>query len=91
MRKHHVHIRGTTLAALVAVQGFMAGLLPETLSYAGSEMRFGTFGQAVVFGAVELSALPALPPFPTAYQTIDPYFWGPLEGQVNSWFDSNIK
>jgi iron(III) transport system substrate-binding protein len=38
-----------------------------------------------------VSALPALPPFPTAYQTIDPYFWGPLEGQVNSWFDSNIK
>jgi iron(III) transport system substrate-binding protein len=38
-----------------------------------------------------VSALTALPPFPTAYQTIDPYFWGPLEGQVNSWFDSHIK
>lgn len=49
-----------TLAALVAVQGFMAGLLPETLSYAGSEMHFGTFGQGIVFGAVELSTLPAL-------------------------------
>ncbi len=32
-----------------------------------------------------------LPPFPTNYQKIDPYFWGPLEGQVNAWFDSNIK
>lgn len=48
------------LAALVAVQGFVAGLLPETLSYASSEMRVATFGQGVVFGAVELSALPAL-------------------------------
>jgi iron(III) transport system substrate-binding protein len=38
-----------------------------------------------------VSALPALPPFPTTYQTIDPYFWGPMEGQVNAWFDSNIK
>jgi iron(III) transport system substrate-binding protein len=38
-----------------------------------------------------VNALPALPPFPSAYQTIDPYFWGPLEGQVNAWFDSNVK
>jgi iron(III) transport system substrate-binding protein len=38
-----------------------------------------------------VTALPALAPFPSAYQTIDPYFWGPLEGQVNAWFDSNIK
>jgi iron(III) transport system substrate-binding protein len=38
-----------------------------------------------------VTALSALPPFPSAYQTIDPYFWGPLEGQVNAWFDSNIK
>jgi iron(III) transport system substrate-binding protein len=29
--------------------------------------------------------------FPTSYQTIDPYFWGPLQGQVVTWFDSNIK
>lgn len=32
-----------------------------------------------------------LPPFPSNYQKIDPYFWGPLEGQVNSFFDTNIK
>ncbi len=38
-----------------------------------------------------VTALPALPPFPAQYQKLDPYFWGPLEGQVNSWFDSNIK
>lgn len=38
-----------------------------------------------------VTALPALPAFPTSYQSIDPTFWGPLEGQVNAWFDSNIK
>jgi MFS family permease len=49
-----------TLAALVSVQGFLAALLPETLTYAASEMHVGTFGQGVVFALVELSALPAL-------------------------------
>lgn len=38
-----------------------------------------------------VSALPALPAMPTQYQVLDPTFWGPLEGQVNSWFDSTIK
>ena len=49
-----------TLAALVGVQGFLIGLLPETLTYAASEMHLGTFGQGAVFALVELSALPAL-------------------------------
>ncbi len=49
-----------TLAALVAVQGFVAGILPATLTYAASQMRAGTFAQGAVFAAVELSALPAL-------------------------------
>lgn len=30
-------------------------------------------------------------PFPTDYQRIDPAQWGPLESQVNTWFDSTIK
>lgn len=42
----------------------------------------------IVNGVSPLSKLSA---FPKSYQTLDPYFWGPLEGQVNSWFDSNIK
>ena len=42
----------------------------------------------VVDGVTPLSALPA---FPSSYQRIDPYDWGPREGQVNTWFDSNIK
>jgi iron(III) transport system substrate-binding protein len=28
---------------------------------------------------------------PASYQSIDPYFWGPLEGQVNAWFTKNIR
>jgi MFS family permease len=48
------------LAALAVVQGFVAGVLPETLTYAASEMHAGTFAQGVVFAAVELSTLPAL-------------------------------
>jgi len=38
-----------------------------------------------------VTALSALPPFPATSQRIDPYFWGPLEGEINAWFDSNIK
>jgi iron(III) transport system substrate-binding protein len=36
-------------------------------------------------------SLPGLPAFPTAYQSIDPAFWGPLQSQVVTWFESNIK
>lgn len=36
-------------------------------------------------------SLSTLPPFPTAYQSISPTFWGPLQSQVVTWFDSNIK
>ena len=49
-----------TLAALVAVQGLVAGILPATLTYAASQMHAGTFAQGAIFAAVELSALPAL-------------------------------
>ena len=28
---------------------------------------------------------------PASYQSIDPYFWGPLEGGVNAWFTKNIR
>ncbi|MDQ1734086.1 MAG: iron(III) transport system substrate-binding protein [Pseudonocardiales bacterium] len=38
-----------------------------------------------------VNALSDLPSFPSAYQKIDPYFWGPLENQVNTFFDSTIK
>lgn len=38
-----------------------------------------------------VTALPQLPAFPTDHQALDPTYWGPLEGQVNAWFDATIK
>ncbi|MGH6653593.1 MAG: ABC transporter substrate-binding protein [Actinocrinis sp.] len=38
-----------------------------------------------------VSPLPAMPALPSEYQKLDPYFWGPLENQVNTFFDTNIK
>lgn len=38
-----------------------------------------------------VTALSGLPSFPTSYQKLDPYFWGPKESEVNNWFDTNIK
>ncbi|HSZ39477.1 MAG TPA: extracellular solute-binding protein [Trebonia sp.] len=38
-----------------------------------------------------VSPLPALPSLSTVKtQTINPYTWGPQEGTINNWFDSNI-
>jgi iron(III) transport system substrate-binding protein len=42
----------------------------------------------VLPGIDPLSGMGALP---TQYQRLDPYFWGPLENQVNTFFDTNIK
>jgi len=38
-----------------------------------------------------LNPVAAIGAMPTTYQRIDPYFWGPLESQVNTYFDNNIK
>jgi iron(III) transport system substrate-binding protein len=38
-----------------------------------------------------VTPLPQLSAFPTAYQRLDPTYWGPLESQVVTWFESNIK
>jgi len=35
--------------------------------------------------------LAGLSAFPTSYQTLDPYVWGPRQGDVVTWFDSTIK
>jgi iron(III) transport system substrate-binding protein len=42
----------------------------------------------VLNGVAPLSSLPSLAGVKT--QKIDPYHWGPLEAQINSWFDNNI-
>lgn len=49
-----------TLAALTAVQGFVGGLLPETLTYAASEFHSGDLVQGSVFAAVQLASVPAM-------------------------------
>lgn len=41
----------------------------------------------IVQGVNADASLPSIP----AYQKIDPYFWGPLENQIDTWFDSNVK
>ena len=38
-----------------------------------------------------IAPVAAIGPMPTSYQRIDPYFWGPLENQVNTYFDDQIK
>jgi iron(III) transport system substrate-binding protein len=42
----------------------------------------------VINGVKPLPALPSLAT--TKTQTINPYTWGPQEGTINTWFDSNI-
>ena len=42
----------------------------------------------VVQGTNPLPGLPSPSSVPT--QKLDPYKWGPLEGQINTWFDNNI-
>jgi iron(III) transport system substrate-binding protein len=42
----------------------------------------------VINGVNPLPALPSLASVKT--QTINPYTWGPQEGTINTWFDSNI-
>ncbi len=68
-------------------------LLEYILSPAGQKVAQGAdaAGDSLYWPVVDstkaLSGLPAVP----AYQTIDPYHWGPLQGQVVTWFDSSIK
>jgi iron(III) transport system substrate-binding protein len=38
-----------------------------------------------------VTALPQLSAFPTAYQRLDPTYWGAQESQVVTWFESDIK
>jgi iron(III) transport system substrate-binding protein len=38
-----------------------------------------------------VNPVPDIGAMPTTYQKVDPYYWGPLETEVNTWFDQNIK
>ena len=85
---------GIDKAAPAAVQAEAKKFIEYVLSPAGQHvMQTGDpKGDSLFWPVVPgVTALPALPAFPSTYQTIDPYFWGPLEGQVNAFFDSTIK
>lgn len=69
-------------------------LLDYILSPAGQKVAQGgdASGDSLYWPVVPgVNALKGLSVFPKSYQTIDPYFWGPLQGKVVTWFDSTIK
>jgi len=85
---------GIDKAAPAAVQDEAKKFADFVLSPAGQQVAQGgdPTGDSLYWPVVDgVAALPAMPPFPTDHQRIDPAFWGPLEGQINSWFDANIK
>ncbi|MCU1525725.1 MAG: hypothetical protein JWO18_2619 [Microbacteriaceae bacterium] len=64
------------------------------LSPAGQEVMQAadTSGDSLYWPVVDgVTALQQLPAFPAKYQRIDPVYWGPLQSQVVTWFDANIK
>jgi iron(III) transport system substrate-binding protein len=85
---------GIDKGAPAAMQDEAKKFVDYALSPAGQKvMQDGDpHGDSLFWPVVDgVTALPALPPFPTAYQRIDPYFWGPLEGDINTFFDATIK
>ncbi len=85
---------GIDKAAPSAIQSEAKKFVDFVLSPAGqAAMQKGDQkGDSLFWPVVPgVTALPALPPFPAKYQKIDPYFWGPLENQVNTFFDRTIK
>lgn len=84
---------GIDKAAPTAVQDEAKQFVEFVLSAAGQQaMQAGDpKGDSLFWPVVPgVTALPALPAIP-AYQKIDPYFWGPQENDVNTFFDSTIK
>lgn len=85
---------GIDKAAPAAVQDEAKKFIEFVLSPAGQDaMQKGDSNGDSLFWPVVpgVTALSDLPAFPSTYQKIDPYFWGPLENQVNTFFDGTIK
>lgn len=85
---------GIDKAAPPAVQAEAKKFVDFVLSPAGqAAMQKGDpKGDSLFWPVVPGVSAPAdLTAFPTKYQKIDPYFWGPLENQVNTFFDTSIK
>ncbi len=84
---------GIDKAASPTVQAEAKKFVDYLLSPAGqAAMQAGDpTGDSLFWPVVPgVQASPQLPAMPT-YQKIDPYFWGPLENQVNTFFDTHIK
>ncbi len=85
---------GIDKAAPAGEQAEAQQFIQYVLSPAGQKVMQGgdPTGDSLYYPVVSgVDPLSTVPTFPTAYQRIDPYFWGPLENQVNTWFDTNIK
>ena len=85
---------GIDKAASPVQQSEAQQLLEYILSPEGQAVAQGAdpSGDGLYWPVVDsVKPLAGLSPFPTAYQTIDPTFWGPLQGDVVTWFDSTIK
>jgi iron(III) transport system substrate-binding protein len=85
---------GIDKAASPAVQEAAKKFIEFALSPAGQAAMQSAdpTGDSLYWPVVpNVTALPGLPAFPATYQRIDPYFWGPLENQVNTFFDNSIK
>ncbi|GAA3110049.1 hypothetical protein GCM10010464_86130 [Pseudonocardia yunnanensis] len=85
---------GIDKAAPAAVQDEAKKFVEFVLSPAGQHaMQTGDpTGDSLYWPIVPgVNPLPALPPLPGNYQKIDPYFWGPREGEINTFFDTTIK
>ncbi len=85
---------GIDKAASPAQQAEAERFIEYVLSPAGQKVMEGAdpHGDSLYWPVVPgVQPLPALPALPSGYQRIDPYLWGPLEGQINSWFDANVR
>jgi iron(III) transport system substrate-binding protein len=85
---------GIDAKAPVAEQQEAEKFVDFVLSPAGQKvMQSGDpTGDSLYYPVLQgVNPLPALPTLPTGKtQTINPYTWGPQEGTINDWFDSNI-
>lgn len=84
---------GIDKAASAVVQAEAKTFIEYVLSAQGQQaMQAGdATGDSLFWPVVDgVRPLPALPTVP-AYQKIDPYFWGPQEGAINTFFDSTIR
>jgi iron(III) transport system substrate-binding protein len=85
---------GIDKAASPTVQAEAEKFIQFVLSPAGQAVMQSAdpMGDSLFWPIVPaVTALPALPAFPSQYQQLDPTFWGPLENEVNTFFDANIK